>query len=109
MRQREFIKGIAGSTTVWPLVARAQHGRPPMSGCIIATGAPGKANIEISVNARMSCLQCSSSSASLRLTEANRTNCVRGQVGAKFAIDRMGEFARSCGGRSRRPYAGNDP
>ena len=43
------------------------------------------------------------------LTEANRTNCVRGQVGAKFAIDRMGEFARSCGGHSRRPYAGNDP
>src|SRR6516162_11459917 len=32
MRRRDFIKGIVGSTTALPLVARAQQPSPPMVG-----------------------------------------------------------------------------
>jgi putative ABC transport system substrate-binding protein len=32
MRRRDFIKGIAGSTAVWPLAARAQQATTPLIG-----------------------------------------------------------------------------
>jgi len=32
MRQRDFIKGIAGSATVWPLAVRAQQRTMPLVG-----------------------------------------------------------------------------
>jgi putative ABC transport system substrate-binding protein len=34
MRRRDFIKGIAGSTTAWPLVARAQQSTIPIIGLL---------------------------------------------------------------------------
>jgi putative ABC transport system substrate-binding protein len=37
MRRRDFIKGIAGSTTAWPLVARAQQRSPPVIGFLRST------------------------------------------------------------------------
>jgi putative tryptophan/tyrosine transport system substrate-binding protein len=37
MRRRDFIKGVAGSATVWPLAARAQQGKLPTIGFVVAT------------------------------------------------------------------------
>ena len=34
MRRRDFIKGIAGSATVWPLAARAQQPVMPIVGLV---------------------------------------------------------------------------
>ena len=39
MRRRDFIKGIAGSTVVWPLAARAQQSAMPVVGFIRTTSA----------------------------------------------------------------------
>jgi hypothetical protein len=35
VRRRDFIKGIVGATTVWPVVARA-HPTMPVIGCLIS-------------------------------------------------------------------------
>jgi putative ABC transport system substrate-binding protein len=44
MRRRDFIKGIAGSTTAWPLVARAQRS-PPIIGFLRSTSLADAAHL----------------------------------------------------------------
>jgi putative tryptophan/tyrosine transport system substrate-binding protein len=45
MRRRDFIKGIAGSTTAWPLVARAQQRSPPVIGFLRSTSLADAAHL----------------------------------------------------------------
>jgi len=45
MRRRDFIKGIAGSTTALPLVARAQQPSPPMIGFLRSASNAGAAHL----------------------------------------------------------------
>jgi putative ABC transport system substrate-binding protein len=45
MRRRDFIKGIAGSTTAWPLVARAQQPSPPVIGFLRSTSLADAAHL----------------------------------------------------------------
>jgi putative tryptophan/tyrosine transport system substrate-binding protein len=41
MRRRDFIKGIAGATMVWPAVVRAQQRTMPVVGCLISGSQTG--------------------------------------------------------------------
>ena len=45
MRRRDFIKGIVGSTTALPLVARAQQPSPPMIGFLRSASNAGAAHL----------------------------------------------------------------
>jgi putative ABC transport system substrate-binding protein len=45
MRRRDFIKGIVGSTTAWPLVARAQQRSPPVIGFLRSTSLADAAHL----------------------------------------------------------------
>jgi ABC-type uncharacterized transport system substrate-binding protein len=45
MRRREFIAGIAGSATAWPLAARAQQGSNPEIGFLRSSTAQGSAHL----------------------------------------------------------------
>ena len=45
MRRREFIRAIAGSTTAWPLVARAQQRSPPVIGFLRSTSLSDAAHL----------------------------------------------------------------
>ena len=45
MRRRDFIKGIAGSTTAWPLVARAQQPSPAVIGFLRSTSLADAAHL----------------------------------------------------------------
>jgi putative ABC transport system substrate-binding protein len=45
MRRRDFIKGIAGSTTAWSLVARAQQRSPPVIGFLRSTSLSDAAHL----------------------------------------------------------------
>ena len=45
MRRRDFIKGIAGSTVVWPLAAHAQQPAMPVVGFLRSTSAAGSEHL----------------------------------------------------------------
>jgi ABC-type uncharacterized transport system substrate-binding protein len=45
VRRRDFIKGIAGSTVVWPLASRAQQSAMPVIGFVRSTSAAGSEHL----------------------------------------------------------------